>query len=165
MIRVLAALVIGAIVAAGIMYLLALIIGGDWVSPSSESKPEARLSPNASLVQSEPLATCDAKIEAFQNAIASANFCEANSDCSIARFGCPFGCYSAVNKAELPSLKRKADGLKNCQSCIYMCPSIGTGGKAVCVFNQCLLRKGSIFDEEIEAPDRALFEDDHVDVT
>ena len=165
MIRVLAALVIGAIVAAGIMYLLALVIGGDWVSPSSESKPEARPSPGVNLVEPGRLATCDARIEAFQNAIASASYCETNSDCSIARFGCPFGCYSAVNKAELPSLNQTADDLQDCQSCIYMCPSIGAGGKVVCVFKQCVLRKGSIFDEEIEAPDRALFEDVHVDVT
>jgi len=48
-----------------------------------------------------------------------ANYCEKNSDCSLLPSSCPFGCFVAVNKAEV----KRIDSLINSyqSNCIYSC--------------------------------------------
>lgn len=61
-----------------------------------------------------------------------ANYCEKNSDCSLLPSSCPFGCFVAVNKAEV----KRIDSLINSyqSDCIYSCIK---AKRAKCIDKRC----------------------------
>lgn len=153
MFRVLSALVIGALIAAGIMLVLSLLIGGDWVSenPNSDGisvEEDADSGPIA--VDSISLERCEDVISRFEELIESSRACNVDSDCALANFGCPFGCVSTVNATNLLKVRagRHSSDLNRCTNCAYSCMYPPLGWKAVCDSNKCAVVENSVAEFE-----------------
>ena len=151
MFRVLSALVIGAIIAAGILFVLSLLIGGDWVSENPDGLSAERDAVSGPIVvDSVTLEQCDDVVGRFKDLIESSRACNVDSDCALPSYGCPFGCKSAVNKASLPKLQaaRRSHDLIRCTNCAYSCMYPPLGWKAECKSNQCAIVENSVAEFE-----------------
>jgi hypothetical protein len=149
MFRFLSALVIGAIIAAGIMFVLSLLIGGDWVSENPNFDGISVEGDSVSgpiMVDSITLERCEDVIGRFEKLMESSRACDVDSDCVLTSFGCPFGCNTAVRKSELPILRAKSrsDELDRCTECVYDCFIPPLGWKAICKSHQCQVAENSV---------------------
>ena len=73
--------------------------------------------------------------------IEEANYCDNADDCKIEHFGCPFGCYSLVNKnADMAGIKRLVEGYqKQAIECLYKCGS--DPKEIVCENDKCIAKE------------------------
>lgn len=82
---------------------------------------------------------------AIKSEIENANYCSADSDCTIALFGCPFGCGSYVNKnADINHIKFLVAAYKSTNfGCMYDCmsPPFPVCSNSKCVARVCELNK------------------------
>ncbi|MBU1939854.1 hypothetical protein KKH30_03760 [Candidatus Micrarchaeota archaeon] len=88
--------------------------------------------------------------------IKKANYCSVDSDCVMEIFGCPFGCGSYVNKAELDRLEKLVSDYHSAQplACVYGCvspPSKPACREGVCVASICELNR-EYAERECECP-------------
>lgn len=76
--------------------------------------------------------------------IERANYCEADSDCKIAGFNCPFGCWSYTNKNEVDKLlkmTRKWQEYSSDYACDYSCNYLTEAEQnPTCVEGKCVPR-------------------------
>ena len=81
---------------------------------------------------------------ALHNAIASARICQIDDECALAQFGCPFGCWTAVNVDRLSALDERAAEYRayleanDCSRCVYRCPNYANPA-GLCVEGLCTL--------------------------
>jgi len=73
--------------------------------------------------------------EKIKSAIKRANYCVVDSDCGVIPAQCPFGCYVAVNKDDIPAIEKMVKSYKS--NCTYSCVEIKGVG---CVDNKCQMR-------------------------
>jgi hypothetical protein len=71
--------------------------------------------------------------------------CKVNEDCKVTGFGCPFDCFSAINKEKVPIIESRIidHGAKysvgKCgRACMYDCPI--APDKVKCIDNKCSVR-------------------------
>lgn len=69
-----------------------------------------------------------------------ANYCSQSADCSVKSYGCPFGCYSLVNKTEdLTLIESDIAGYYSTgNQCVYDCDRDPQLGEIGCVNNKCV---------------------------
>lgn len=74
--------------------------------------------------------------------IEKANYCEEDSDCTVASFGCPFGCWNHINKAEVKELQKLVNAYnKEASPCKYKCSVSPRDSDLECANNKCQLRQ------------------------
>ena len=86
---------------------------------------------------SNPL-TCAAPEErAIIRLIEEARSCNTDGDCTLAEFGCPFGCVSPINVAHVERIQRKVDSYRDrCFRCWYRCGHLA--GYPACRDQRCV---------------------------
>lgn len=151
MMRVVSALLIGAVIAAGIMLALSLLIGGDWVSGNTHSDGAFVKDDTVSgpiVVSPIFLERCEDVVNRFTHLLESSRACKVDTDCSLANLGCPFGCNSAVNSAFLTELQesRRSGELERCAGCSCSRRSSPLGWEAVCRSGRCTAVEKSVAD-------------------
>jgi len=138
--RVLPALVMGAAIAAGIVYIMTLLIGDNPGEPSTIGNVQmvgpVNIGDEARPVDFYPQADCNAQSKRFENLISASRACDVDSDCELAGFICPFGLV-AIHVDAFPRLDREHQKLKQCQTCVYHWGNSEHEWRAVCIENQC----------------------------
>ncbi len=82
---------------------------------------------------------CQPITNQIKNLIKAPQTCKTAADCSIAHFGCPFGCNSYVNlsyEITINSLVTEREQLCN-SKCRYRCLSDGVKRIPACINNRC----------------------------
>ena len=80
--------------------------------------------------------------------------CESDADCTLAHFGCPFGCITAVNQSALDDLYEEERVFQQkCHRCVYSCPAPLFEWRAACVRQRCVVLDRSVRDFEKETLD------------
>jgi hypothetical protein len=76
--------------------------------------------------------------------IERANYCQTDTDCKVAGFNCPFGCWSYVNKSEIDKLldmTKKWQQYSSDYNCDYSCSYLTEAElNPACVENKCAPR-------------------------
>jgi hypothetical protein len=113
------------------------------VQDHNETLP-AQHSPDA------PTKTDCAQVEdAFAARLDQSRSCRADSDCSLARFECPFECVTSVTRSIVEDLKREETSFQRaCGRCESSCPQSLAKWRAACVRQRCIVMDRSI--EELE---------------
>ena len=73
--------------------------------------------------------------EMVQETIDNSKSCITDSDCAIAQFGCPFGCYTPINSRVIPQIETHLQKIEGCPGCRYRCPPLQS--VAVCEDQTC----------------------------
>jgi len=148
MIRILLALVIGAIVAAGIMLGLAFLIGGDWVSEAPEGATFADPGDQSSTpvpVRSGALKECYLVFSEASQLIDDSRECVVDSDCALLRLQSDLGFIVAVNSSVVPGLKIKMQSaeIRRCSThTSFLSTNVAPlGWRAACELNRCQVRE------------------------
>ena len=104
--------------------------------------------------------TCSELESQIQDKIKSMNYCNADDDCAIKNFGCPFDCGGYVNiNSDVRSIEQQSDKYRGlCGVCKYECLPVL---KPVCINNKCVgpqceLNKEYKFNE-CECPEGTAF--------
>lgn len=75
--------------------------------------------------------------------------CNADTDCSLARFECPFECIASISTIVLDDMKREEISFQQeCNRCESSCPDTLIKWRAACVRQRCIMLDRSI--EELE---------------
>ena len=71
--------------------------------------------------------------------ISESKYCEIDSDCKLASLGCPFGCVTAINAANVQLVVSAANAYhdQSCTQCMYKC---GHASKAECENQKCTVK-------------------------
>ena len=72
----------------------------------------------------------------IENRIEAANYCSTDNDCTIANFGCPYGCNSLVNVKKVKAIQDFISELDT-NNCEYKCRGIDV--KPICKDNKCVI--------------------------
>jgi len=83
---------------------------------------------------------CDRMVEAgIRDYLDGLNFCATRDDCDVEYFGCPFGCYSLVNRYS--DLGKARNGTETyhglCPACRVKCPNPPDESDLECVDGKC----------------------------
>lgn len=81
--------------------------------------------------------TCNRNYNQISAELDATNFCVTHKDCVTASFGCPFGCYYALNKgADVNYFTRQMKLYRNeCGTCEYECAP--EPRRLQCIKNRC----------------------------
>ncbi len=146
--RVLPALVIGAVIAAGIIYGMALLVRAEPLHPTITETVKVEPVPSISESKLRSLQleadACRAGEEAAMQLIDDSKSCSVDSDCRLASFGCPFGCVSSVSSKLLPDIEAAIEELSRCNTCVYMCAPPMFEWQARCTEGQCRVHDGTL---------------------
>lgn len=83
---------------------------------------------------------CERRESEFAARLAQSRSCELDSDCTLAGFGCPFGCVTSVNKSALEALSLQGKTFQaQCHRCVYVCPAPVFERRAACVGQRCVV--------------------------
>ena len=75
--------------------------------------------------------------------------CNTDTDCSLARFECPFECIASISTTVLDDMKREERSFQQqCNRCESSCPDTLIKWRAACVRQRCIMLDRSI--EELE---------------
>lgn len=109
-------------------------------------KPAARSTSGEPLRTIDSAGRCDAAELEMQDAVANAQSCRTDDDCTIFDYGYPIQCMTSVAKSEISALRLKyRDYEASCRFRVYYdCPTEGTERIAVCRNNQCAVELDSI---------------------
>jgi hypothetical protein len=92
---------------------------------------------------------CAAAEEAFAATLDQSRSCRVDSDCSLARFECPFECVTSVSRSIVEDLKREEASFQQaCGRCESSCSQSLEKWRAACVRQRCIVMDRSI--EELE---------------
>ena len=140
--RLIPAVFAGAIVASLIVLLMIELIEVDEPIPpvSAELLSVVTVDPENVDWLSDPRKNldCDRAKSDFSAMLLGARSCEVDADCTLASFGCPFGCVTSVNKTvvvELQTVGREYQ--KRCHNCVYDCAAPVFEWRATCIQSQC----------------------------
>ena len=98
-------------------------------------------------VDDEP--ECSQMENDFAAMLEQSRSCRVDSDCSLARFECPFECVSPVSTNLLDELKREEASFQQaCNWCESTCPQTLSQWRAACVRQRCIVLDHSIDDLE-----------------
>lgn len=94
----------------------------------------------------ETAGRCDAAENDMREAVAAAQSCSTDDDCTLFDYGYPIQCMTSVAKSEITSLRlRYRDYESSCQFRVYYdCPTDGAERVAVCRNRQCVVELETI---------------------
>jgi len=126
----------------GLIYAAALM---DWLERPTGAEPVVALvSPKglgADFVQ------CENLMQVLEQKVAQeideGRQCSTDAQCQVANFGCPFGCWTAVNRSAVSGIRRALAEYETakqaCGGCVYECMLLPEG-HAACEDSQCIYR-------------------------
>lgn len=122
------------------LFLIFILVKIYTQSNTSSDKMAVQISPTPKKTTTDNRKLQETKIKEW---ITKANHCEVKEDCSIRSFGCPFGCYSLINKNEnLSSIENLVTKYNSeTQSCMYKCTRSPSEEEVQCEQNICVIRK------------------------
>lgn len=120
---------------------------------TTDPPPSAAVDPVAAdtIVDIQEPADCEREESQLAARLDRSRSCKDDSDCTLARFGCPFECIASISTSMLDDLQlAERTFQQRCHRCVSSCPATLLKWRATCVRQRCIMVDRSLDELEQE---------------